>query len=381
MINKIIYAMAMFSIAVLLLNACTKTEYTDFDKRSQNRILEYTLTNVKQATSGAIDQANNTITVYIPYYIGVEYLIADIQLDEGAVLLDANGNEINLDGGLEPVAVGAEDVQYTVKGSDGTSRTYTLIIEILPYPSVLAARYGSKADDTSSLNQPVHGIFTLYGNFESTSTNAKFYLTDRETGVVYDNFFKVTTVMPGSSQYTMTVNILSDAKAGVYDVKMEHQGRTTQLRPATLYYNKPTTGLMSSSSAYAPGDTITFSAMGFYPSAKDYNGVFLDVDRMYLKFKKEHLYQAPEGFPESLYEQQIEMKIVKATREEVKAIFPDAPAGVYYNTYYRNTSGGRIIITDSGFGFYFDFKEGTGWGKDNLLATSASMFTIKPKSN
>lgn len=379
-VYRLIHPIAtLCAVGMLLFNSCKKTEYTDFEQRTLNRILQYKVTNIPQTASGAIDQVNNTITMYVPYYIGIEYLIADIKLDEGAVLLDSTGNEINLDGGLEPVAINSGEVKYTVRGADGNSRTYTLYIEIIPHPGELAVRYGSRSDDVSSLNKPVNGMFSLYGNFESTSTNAKFYLKDKSTGKIYDNFFKVVSVLPGDAQYTMTVNILPEALAGEYEVTMEHQGRTTQLRPATLYYNKPFIDWISSSAAYAPGDTISFNAIT-HSQFDGRSGVLIGLERIYLKLKKDLLAKVPDDFSEDYYDREIELEIVEWNRTGIKAIFPDIPAGAYTNQYsYGLGTNQAIILNSSGFGFYFDFDNQTDWGKDILLATASSVFTVNPK--
>lgn len=359
--------------------SCKKTEYTEYEKEPLNRILEYKVTNSQQQLLlGAIDDVSNTITLYIPYYMGIDHIVSEVKIDAGAKIFDESGKELDLDGGagLEPVPVGDTIVKYTVKGSDGSSRTYSLVQEVLPYSEPLEVTYQDARPDVEILNKPVASRINIFGNFESTSKNAKFIFTDRNTGAVYENFFLVNSLVPGNQRYTMTVDISPDVIAGDYDVKVIHQGRTAELAPIRLRYQKPYHGLFSSSSSYAPGDTITFKAINYTSESLD--GVYVGLERVYLKLRKEYLYVVPDGFPEELYDQEIELEIISKTRSEVKARFPDIPAGNYQNN-YSYSAGTGLNIYYSGFGFYFDFDDQTDWGDDNLLATSASRFAVKQK--
>ena len=81
------YIRLLTLFAVLGIYSCKKTEFVDYERQPLNRILEYNITNAKQLLQGAIDQRTSVITVYIPYYLSIDHLIADIKLDEGAVLL------------------------------------------------------------------------------------------------------------------------------------------------------------------------------------------------------------------------------------------------------------------------------------------------------
>lgn len=371
---KSILSISSALLLALTIWSCKKTEYVAYEKESLNRILEYKVTNSQQQQLlGAIDNVANTITLYIPYYLGIDHIVSDVTLDEGATIFDANGTELDLDGGsgLEPVAVGDSVVQYTVKSADGISRTYALIQKVLPYSETLWATYDDYRPEDEMRHSTIASRIYLKGNFESTSKNAKFIFTDRQTGVKHENFFTVHDLTPGNPQYNMTVDISPDAVAGEYDVSVEHQGRTADIAPITLRYQRPYHGFFSSSSSYAPGDTIVFNALQFF--SEQYDGVFIGIERAYLKLQKEMLYVTPEGFPDSLNNKEIELQIVSKTRSQVKAIFPQIPVGQYGNSYVFGTN----YVVDSGFGFWFDFNNETDFGKAVLVATSASRFTVK----
>ncbi len=380
---KIIKYNTWLLIAVIVgLFSCTKTEYIDYEKSELNRIISYRVTNTEQELLGAINEEKNTITLYVPYYYAIEYLMADIKLDEGAKLYDATGEEINLDGGLEPVRLGADTVKYTVKSASGTSRSYSLIQKILPYGQPLNVTVTGAANATVMLDKPVNGRLVLTGNFESTSTNARFTFTNRATGEKHSNYASAFSVAPGTL-YTMLVDISPDAMAGEYDVKMEHQGRVINLNPLKLYYRRPYVTQILSSKHYAPGDTIEFSISRNSPTDDRYGTVFVGLKKLYLRVAGTDLTYTPAGFPLDMLNKNIDMKIASATRTMVKAIFPDITAGTY-----SNSGWGAEPIANSiyhvrptyGMAFYGDFDEQTDLGNDVLINRGGSFgITVLPK--
>lgn len=371
--NRIIVCLGV----LLALQACTKTEYTDYEERDMNRVLKYSVTNVQQELSGAIDNDQNTITVYIPYYISVDYLEGEFTLDEGAKLLDSLGNEINLDGGLELIPLG-NPVKYIVESSKGVRRNYTLVQKILPHGDPLVAAYSDLAEGATELYKPINTSLKIVGNFESTSLNAKFYLTNKATGQVYDDFIIPTALVPGA-QYTMTTYISPEALAGEYDVRLEHVGRVTQLPSLNLRYQKPMATYFFSSASFAAGDTITFSITpipAFYDNTAT---TFVGVEKIYIKITK-GLITVPAGFPEDLYGTAIPLEIVSKNRTEMKAIFPSLPAGQYTgNISTTQTIDGASIYATAGFGFYCDFEDSMGWADGHIFTTvSGIRFTVNP---
>lgn len=351
---------------------CTKTEYIDYEPEAHNRILSYRVTNSTQEIFGVIDNDDNTVTVYLPYYTGISFLDVEIKVDEGAILLDSLGKTINLDGGLEPVSVG-DTVKYMVESSSGERRTYTVVQKIVAHSDPLTVTYVASLNESGILEKPVHSVLTLSGNFESIGTHAKFYFKDKSTGVVYDDFVSVQSVEPSTPQYIMTLHILPTALAGQYEVTMEHQGRRATLPDIHLRYSIGIHGFFLSTTQFAPGEEIVFTAIG-YQDNDAYNGIYTGLERIYIKLDKDHLYEVPGGFPEELYGQKIPLEIISWNRSEIRAKFPTLPKGVYKGSYQWGSIFPNIGYI--GFGFYFDFDEQSGWGKDVLLAGPSSYIEV-----
>lgn len=372
-----IYILAIITLVL----SCKKTEVIPYERASNNTILEYRVTNAADTLFGAIDNMKNTITIYIPYYVGIDYIVPEIKIDKDAKLLDAAGNAINLDGGIEPVPFDTTGYTYTVSGSDSITRKYTLVLEIAPHPDSLKVGYlftqagGTEIDYNTGVERAVYGRLPVYGNFGSTSANAKFTLTNQASGKAYTNLLSIFEVTPGANYYTMLLDISADADSGYYNVAMTHQGRTAQLPPIHLIYKKPRFSNLKSTSAYAPGDTVTFAALG-RTTNESQNGSIIGLERVYMKFAKSGFNYGgayPATFPASLFGEELEMKIVSMSRTEVKVIFPDLPDGAIGSYIYS------ITFDYPGIGFYFDFNTSTGWGTDNMLATIGRLFTINAK--
>ncbi|BAV07467.1 hypothetical protein SAMN05421788_109180 [Filimonas lacunae] len=360
--------------------SCKKTENIPYDRLSNNTIQEYKVTNIPDTVYGAIDNIKNTITLYIPYYVGIDYIVPAITIDKTSQLLDASGKVINLDGGIAPVPVDTTGYTYTVRSSDSVKRTYTLVIEIAPSAENLKAGFGlvsgtSTIDTATAVQRNINGRMAIYGNFGSTSTNVKFTFTNQATGKEYTNIFKPYNVTPGANYYTMLVDIDANADSGYYKVTMKHQGRTTQLPGIHLVYNKPLFANVKSLSAYAAGDTLTFTANGLSTTDKS-NGVITGLKRAYMMFWKSGFTYSgvyPATFPDSLWGQKLEMKIISWNRTQVKVVFPEIPAGAVGSYQWA------VKLDKPGIGFYFDFDDSTGWGIDNPLSNTGLYFTVKPK--
>ncbi len=367
-IFKYIHILALL-VLVAGSQSCTKTEQIDYEKEAGNKIAAYKVTNAQQELLGAIDHKNNLITLYIPYYTALDYLVGAFTLeDKNATLLDADGIEIDMDAGAAPVAVGADTVRYKVRSREGIERTYSLIQKILPHPDALLMSYTGAT--TGVFSRPANGIMNLAGNLESISRNGTFYLTNKATGKVNSDWVTITSITQGA-QYAMATKISQNALAGEYDVKLVHQGRTANLAPLKLTYQKPIINAFLSSASYAPGDTIAFGP--------NVGAIFLPVKKAYIKIAKGKV-TPPAGFPTELYDTPFEMKIVSQRRNELKVIFPQMPAGQY--TMNANTSGnnsdGYAQYTSVGFGFYADFEDSTGWGSGHIFCTTSLIrFTVK----
>lgn len=390
------HILLLILLATFSFQSCNKTEYSNYESEEANRILEYRITNTQQELLGAIDHKDNSITVYIPFYMGIEYLNAQIKLDEGATLLDSKGKTINLDGGLEPLKVGAEGAltTYTVVSAKGKKREYTIIQKVIPHGEPLKVTYAKLEEGETMLSHAVNGQFTIIGNFESSSTNAKFFLTNKQTGQMHEDYIKTVSMTPGENGYSLISYISPDALEGEYTVSMQHQGRSSKLPDLKLHYNKYPRlyGGFLSDANYAAGDTITFDiAVGL----EDYlrPTIFMEVERMYIKVRPEgslqgipdykYVFKVPPTFPESLYNTEIEMKIISQSRTLIKAIFPDMPAGSYTGNnsiYHSIPEENAYPYSEANFGFYIDFADNTGWGKSYIIADASSVsFTVNEK--
>lgn len=348
-------------LSLASITSCTKTEYTDYEQQSANRISEFKITNSPQQLLGAINNEYNTIHIYIPYYLGLEYLVPAIKLDAGAMLIDADGNEINLDGGIEPIYIG-DTTLYRIKGADDKIRTYTLTQQFLPISEKLVAGYTNATTDTDPITKSATDQFYVYGNFASTNTFSKFIFTDKSSGKQYDNFTKTLSVAPSAAYYTMSSQLLPEAIAGNYRVEIEHQGRRAKLPDMTIQYTRPFPTFFSSSANYAIGDTISFTPSTFGMSSGQ--GVYLDVDRVYLTIRQEAT--VPAGFDATLYNKEIAFPVVSQNRREVKVIVPEIPTGIYGSKSDAMT-------------FYFDYKDAS-YGKAVRTGVLSTAFEIKPKN-
>ncbi|MGE9313637.1 hypothetical protein ACLOAU_18440 [Niabella sp. CJ426] len=365
--------------------SCTKTESLDYEKQALNKIITYEVKNSQQRLLGAIDNASNTITVLIPYYFQGDFLLGEVQLDKDARMLDATGNEILYNEGLEPLAVG-DSARYIIESADGVKRTYTLLQKILPYPDTLKIAINGVAANTTLIRKPVFGRFTITGNFESTSKLARFTLTNKTTGEVHTDYMSVFSMTPAAN-YTMLADISPNAKAGTYSVNMEHQGRKVALPDVELFYQRPWVPMFLSSSIYAPGDTIIFAVNRQVPANDGYATVFVGLKNLYMKIgATTGNANLPAGFPQSLVNTKIPMRLLDSSGNQVKAIFPDIPAGIYLGSYtsYGNTPAGGMYYAAPEYGicFYGDFDEQTNWGNDVFIASqiySAGGFTVRAK--
>lgn len=363
-------------MGLILFQSCTKNELVPYEREPLNKILEYTVVNNPQHMMGAIDHDNHTIQVYLPYYTNLDYLIANIKLDEGATLLRQDSTVINLlEDELDPVTVG-DTVQYIVRSAEGQYRTYTLTQVVLPHDEALSILGYGNSENMGGYNFVLHtmedGIYSvnanraiyLFGNFYSSSSLGKFTLTNRATGEVHDDYVNISSVFPqADNRYVMTARISPEAAYGTYDVKMEHQGRTTELPPVQIYYSLFYGEYYSSSTAFAQADTIVFTAS---------EATYAKPKRLFARINKTANGVVPTGFPEDLYGKDIEMEILSHSRTEIKAIFPDLPVGLY--------SGAGTVNLLAIFEEEDGYAENTPFNSEVAVASPSGLgFAVLPK--
>lgn len=370
----------LFALSIVFTSvfSCTKTELVPLEEKISNRILEYKVINDAQPLSGAIDDVNSTITIYIPYYSGIDVVVPEIKIETGAVLVDADKKEINLDGGIEPVPVDTTGYKYHVLGSDDVVRQYSLIIKTQAYPEALIAGYSfnsatSQINTTSPFEVVAGGRINIMGNFESTSRDLRFEATHRTSGKVRTDLLTLNTLTINhpNAYYQAQLRTNIEADSGLYDIKFTHKGRSTTLPPLRLTYKKPGFYDAAEASLTAwtkkPGDQVVLNVRSNQAFNNSLNGTIIGLKRVYMIIRKQTpggLTSVPAGFPESLFDTPIELEIISYDRAQVKLRVPNLPVGKYDG----NSSVSGTVVNHASFALYFDYEDSTGWGKNNLSA-------------
>jgi hypothetical protein len=367
------YKILLVLTGLWTLQACTKTEVVPYEKEPTNHIIEYKVTNATETLYGVVDDIDNTITVYLPYYLSIDYIVPEIILEEGATLIDATGNEIDTREDIEPVHFDSVGYTYRVRDDKNTIRVYILVTKILPHVEPLKLGYFIKADgngnyvadEDSSAEALVNSRLAIYGNLESSSRHAKLTLVDQKTNTVIPGALKLNDVTRADLFHYITVQISPEIDSGYYYIVVQHQGRTDTLPSIHMIYKKPFFDYLGK--AYAVGDTVTLNVRGS-DMFDNYSGVNTGISRMYAKLVTQHLTVLPANFPQGLLDIPIDVKIVSQSRTQVRFIFPELPLGKYETAISSGSGIDGFHLGYSGFGFYFDFNAPT-WGKDNLLST------------
>lgn len=113
------------SLSVTMLSSCTKTETVE----APNRITEFKITNVpegKDPIYGAINDNDNTIKVYLPFFYYLPVIIPEIKTSAGASVTPSN-REVS--GNLFDAFKTGQPLTYVVKPVTGPERIYTLHVE------------------------------------------------------------------------------------------------------------------------------------------------------------------------------------------------------------------------------------------------------------
>lgn len=128
--NKFLRSVAVVCGCILLcvLASCTKTETVAPPVEAQNRILSYKIVNVQgEPIYGSINDQNNMITVYLPFYKTLTVLDPEIEVSAGATVNPVSGTLIE---DLLDVFRNGRSIKYEVTAKDGTKKTYTLQIDV-----------------------------------------------------------------------------------------------------------------------------------------------------------------------------------------------------------------------------------------------------------
>lgn len=371
--------------AGVVFSACTKTEVVEYEKDPTNRILEYKVTNAIEALYGVVDDVDNTITVYVPYYLSISYIVPKIVLEEDATLIDADGDVIDIREYLEPVPFDSAGYTYRVKDKNNIIRQYTLVTKMLPHVDPLKLGYVIKYDQDGNIlvddivpkEAIINSRINIYGNLESSSHNAKLMLIDKKTNAIVPNGLKLYDVGRADFAHYITAEISADIDSGYYYIVVSHQGRTDTLPTIHMNHKKPFFDYLAKS--YSIGDIVTLNIRG-KETGELYSGTNTGISRMYVRLIKTYFTKLPANFPEELFDKPIELEIISQSRTQVQFRFPELPLGAYETSVSSGSGENGYVLNYTGFGIYFDFND-AAWGKDNLLTTIPYNLEIKAKKN
>jgi hypothetical protein len=253
MMNKTFTYLSILFIG-LVLASCTKEE--DLAPLPQDKILEYRVDNVPTGTSlyGAIDQNEGTITLYVPFYLGLELIDADIKVSPGAKLQEA----------IQPIPVDTKGQTYTVIAADGTTNTYKLQIvpQNTPQLEVVWGIYNYPATQPSAY--PLQVLPTIYGNFYSNNIAlVDVRLTSRRTGkeVQLNTRAEKAALSPVTGEnykYSLSsIPIPKDVDTGYNDVQIDFLGhRATLADPVNIQYRAPRINYAAGTAAQQSGEVV-----------------------------------------------------------------------------------------------------------------------------
>ncbi|MFC6102423.1 hypothetical protein [Olivibacter domesticus] len=241
--------------------ACTKTE--PFEAVPQNRITEYKVVNLQDTfIYGAVNNIENTITVYVPFYLNMVVIQPEITVESGAILETE----------MLPVELDNESQTYAVRAADGSRRTYKLIITQQNTPDLSLVwsdelPTGAPGDLLGVNNSGMPFSF-LYGNFQSTSiATLNFAMIHRTTGDTLRPNLSSTGIEPstGSSlpfirdYYLYGITIPTEADSGYYDIEIGFLGHK-ELTPVPLHvvYLEPLLAPIWSPKVAIQGGEISF---------------------------------------------------------------------------------------------------------------------------
>lgn len=239
----------------LVFTSCTKEE--ELAPLPQDKIMEYSVNNVPAGISlyGAIDDEKKTITLYVPFYFGLELIDADITVSPGAKIQEE----------ILPIPVDTEDQSYTVVAADGSTNTYELIIvpQNTPDLEVVWGIYGYPA--TQPAAYPVGILPYIHGNFYSNNINlVKLTLVSRNTQkeVQLNTREGRAALVPltGEELYRYQIANLPipmDIDTGYHDVKIDFLGHQVTLEdPVNIQYRAPRINYAAGKAAQQGGEVV-----------------------------------------------------------------------------------------------------------------------------
>lgn len=239
----------------LVFASCTKEEV--LAPLPQDKIVEYSVNNVPAGTSlyGAIDDEKKTITLYVPFYLGLELIDADITVSPGAKLQEE----------ILPIPIDTEDQTYTIVAADGSTNTYTLLIVPQNTPALEAVWGIYNYPATQPTAYPVGILPYIHGNFYSNNINlVKLTLVSRNTQKeVLLNTREgraALEALTGDESYQYRIANLpipTDIDTGYHDVKIDFLGHQVTLAdPVNIQYRAPRINYSSGKAMQQGGEVV-----------------------------------------------------------------------------------------------------------------------------
>lgn len=312
-----VYALILLGIVGFV--SCTETDTLPLEPRSANKILSYRIVNSGNESDklyGAINNTNNTITLNLPFYFILNTITPEIKIEDGATILDADGDTIDFVNRLPDDIIIAESsgYKYKVIASDGAVREYTLIINTLPAESFIAGYFYDNvtfmADNTSSrwiaVSELYSYYFGIFGNFNSLRGDAVLTMTNKRTQkVIQPPIIAPRLVTFGNSVlYYLKFELEAKSDTGRYDVKLNYLGHIAQLPEIKLIKDLPEL-LSPKSNSFTQGEKIVLGVkdkdMEYLDSIKIeyYNEWNVKVDFTYTN--EEVSVSIPETIPAHFY--------------------------------------------------------------------------------
>ncbi|QNK62534.1 hypothetical protein H7F33_18665 [Pedobacter sp. PAMC26386] len=266
--------------------ACKKT--INPPALSNSKILEYNVPVSDGNIAGVIDETDQTITVYIPFYYELNVIDPKVKLSAGASLKET----------VEPIDILNDKITYTVTGADKTSTTYKLVIQI---QQVSPMRLVEPSTATEIAKYGLNTSMNFIGNFYTTDPNKlKVSLisksTHKETDLEKGNNLSVN---PIDDVYSLSGLIIpTGLDTGLYTIKIKKSGISTQSKyPIRLNYPQINIVVITAGT-FKQGETFTI---------KPANSVFVNFT----------------SFSVNIKGQQIEFPIVSYSRTEAIIKVPE----------------------------------------------------------
>jgi hypothetical protein len=295
-----------------ILISCTKTE--ELPPLAQNKIVSYKVTNLPDTVIYAgIDNIDNTITVYVPFYYGLNVIDPEIKLSTGATLMEE----------ILPVNVDDTTKKYTVKAADGSTNIYKLKIVQLN-PASLDIQWSA---GDNPITYPGSVLPSISGNLNSTNTSlAKVELISEKTGIatslkLNDAYILLSTYDGVYTLYNPAIPATIDT--GVYKVQLTFLGNKKS-PPTTVHIIHRAPNPIVSSKVAKQGETITFNPI---------NGVFIN----------------PASVTVSVNGTSYDLAIVSWTPTDLVLRIPDTfPVGSYDSALYTFAFNGWPVVKKTG---------------------------------